>query len=121
MYIDDIRLPESIDTMASLQNFDTQKRTVSNRLITKLSPHEKWLVTVKFSTETLSLDFQKRFYEKCLQMRSTAKQITFISPYTGEDITITAKCTSRTAPAVLSISKGRPLLYKNIEAVFEEV
>lgn len=121
MYIDDLKLPESLDTTAALQNFDTQRRTVSNKLITKLAPNEKWIVTVKFATDVLALDFQKKFYEKCLQMRSTSKPITFISPYSGEDITIIAKCTTRTAPTVLSMNKGRPFLYKNVEAVFEEV
>ena len=71
MYIDDLKLPESLDTTAALQNFDTQRRTISNKLITKLAPNEKWIVTVKFATDVLALDFQKKFYEKCLQMRST--------------------------------------------------
>ena len=121
MVIDDLKLPESVDTTAELQNRDTQRRTVSGRLITKLAPNEKWIVTIKFATDTLSLAFQKLFYEKCIEMRGTSATIIFISPYTGEDVTITAKCTSRKSPSVLSIAGRRPVLYKDIEAVFEEV
>lgn len=121
MLIDTLHVPENIDATAELQNFDTQRRTVSNKLITKLSPYEKWKVTVKFSTEVFSLDFQKSFYEKCLEMRNTSKSITFVSPYSGEDVTITAKCVSRVAPSRLVIVNRRPVLYKDVEAVFEEV
>ena len=119
--IDTLLLPPSITGAAELFNADTQKRTVSRRLITKLDPVEKWRVTVSFETFSLSLAFQSEFYAKCLEMRATAKTITFISPYDGTEKTITAKLVSRTTPSPVNLYKGVPQIYKRVGAVFEEI
>ena len=63
MTIDGLKLPKDISIKAEKQNFDTSKRTVSGRLITKLAPVEKWKVTVSFENLTLRLPFQTAFYE----------------------------------------------------------
>lgn len=119
--IDGLKLPPSISGGAELFNRDTQRRTVSGRLITKLDSKEKWRVTVSFEAFSLSLDFQAKFYAKCLAMRAQAKTVAFVSPYDGALKLITAKCISRTAPQALNIYKGAPQIYGGVGAVFEEV
>lgn len=119
--IDGLRLPPSLDSSAELFNRDTQRRTVSGRLITKLDTTEKWRATVSFETAALSLDFQAAFYGKCLEMRTAAKEIKLISPYDGQEKTITAKCVSRAAPSAFNLYQRRPQYYVKAEAVFEEV
>lgn len=119
--IDGLKLPPSVEGTAELMNRDTTRRTVSGRLITKLDPNEKWKVTASFESFSLALEFQKSFYDKCLAMRTTSAEITFISPYDGTEKTIKAKCTQRTAPTALNIYGGKPQLYSKVGAVFEEV
>lgn len=121
LQIDDLKLPPSISGSAELFNRDSQKRTVSGRLITKLDTSEKWRLTVSYEESALTLDFQARFYAKCLEMRSGALPVTFISPYDGEEYTVTAKCVSRAAPSAFSLFKRRPEYYIKAGAVFEEV
>jgi hypothetical protein len=121
LQIDDLKLPPSIDETPYLTNRDTQRQTVSGRLITKLDPSEKWVVPVSFETDTLSPEFQAQFYSKCLEMRTEAKQVIFISPYSGEETTITAKCTSRNTPQGINIHQRRPQYYSKIGATFQEV
>lgn len=118
--IDDLLLPPSIEDSAELFNDDTQKRTVSRRLITKLNPVEKWRITVSLPF-SLSLEYQAQFYAKCLAMRTTGKTIVFISPYDGSEKTITAKCISRIRPTAVNLYQGAPQIYKSAGAVFEEV
>lgn len=119
--IDGLKLPPSITGSAELFNRDTQRRTVSSRLITKLDSKEKWRVTVSFETFSLSLAFQSQFYAKCLAMRAQSKSVAFISPYDGTEKVITAKCVSRVAPRPTNIYKGAPQFYGGVGAVFEEV
>lgn len=119
--IDTLKLPPSIDETPYLTNRDTNKQTVSGRLITKLDTAEKWVVPVSFEKDSLTISFQAEFYAKCLEMRQTAKSVTFISPYDGTEITITAKCISRTAPQARNIFMRTPQLYKKIGATFQEV
>ena len=77
--------------------------------------------TLKNGQFFLSLEYQAQFYAKCLAMRTTAKTITFISPYDGTEKTITAKCISRIRPTAVNLYQGAPQLYKSAGAVFEEV
>ena len=121
MIVDGLKLPEDISIQAEKQNFDTTKRTVSGRLITKLAPAEKWKVTVSFEKLTLSLPFQTAFYEKCLAMRNVAAVVEFTNPYTGEQERATMRCVSRTSPTPVQIVRRSVNLYTNIGAVFEEV
>lgn len=121
MKIDGLRLPNDINIVIEKKNFDTSKRAVSGRLITKLAPAEKWKVDVSFENLTLSLPFQKEFYEKCMKMRSVAAIVEFTNPYTGETERATMRCVSKNAPYVTHFVKKKPALYKNIGAVFEEV
>lgn len=119
--IDGLKLPATIEGSAELVNFDTQKRSVSGKLITKLSPTEKWKVTINYDKIALSLTFQNEFYNKCLKARGEAVLISFISPYDGALKNIYAKCVSRTAPLPLAIFRGLPTIYNRVGAVFEEV
>lgn len=119
--IDSLKLPPSLDGSAELFNRDNQRRTVSGRLITKLDPSEKWRVTVSFESVALSRELQAAFYAKCLEMRSTARTVTFISPYDGTEKTITAKCISRATPSAFNLYQRRPEFYVKAGAVFEEV
>ncbi len=119
--IDGLLLPPSITGTAEQFNRDSQKRTVSGRLITKLDPVQKWRVTVAFDDFALSLDYQAQFYAKCLAMRLSAKTIVFVSPYDGSEVTITAKCISRSTPQPTNLHKRTPQFYIKAGAVFEEV
>lgn len=121
MTIDGLKLPEDISIRAEKQNFDTSRRTVSGRLITKLAPAEKWKLTVEFSSLTLSLPLQEAFYSKCLAMRNAAAVVVFTDPYTGTETSATMRCVSRTSPQPLQILRRRASFYQNIGAVFEEV
>ena len=119
--IGDLALPETLGFTAELRNNDTQRRTVSQRLITKLSAAEKWRVTISYEDVALSLDLQAQLYNICLAARSNAVAVTFVSPYTNEAVTINAKCTSRAAPARVMIAKGGPVLYRDVKVVLEQV
>lgn len=121
MIIDGLKLPEDISCTAEKQNFDTSKRTVSGRLITKLAPAEKWKVTVSFENLTLHPSFQAAFYEKCLLMRNVAAVVEFTDPYTGEETSALMCCISKQKPEPMNIVRRRISLYQNIGAVFEEV
>lgn len=121
MKIDGLNLPEDSSIQAEKQNFDTSRRTVSGRLITKLAPAEKWKITVKFENLTLSLPFQTAFYEKCLMMRNTAAVVEFTNPYTGEKERAVMRCVSRTAPTAERVVRRSINLYRDIGAIFEEV
>lgn len=119
--IDGLRLPSSLGGSAELFNRDVQRRTASGRLITKLDATEKWRLTVSFVNSALSRELQAEFYNKCLSMRRKAGEISFISPYDGEEKTITAKCVRRATPSPFNLYKGRPEFYVKAGAVFEEV
>ncbi|NCC17123.1 MAG: hypothetical protein EOM28_12485 [Clostridia bacterium] len=121
MIIDGLKLPEDTSIVIEKQNFDTNRRTVSGRMITKLAPMEKWKITIHFENKTLSLEFQKAFYTKCLEMRSAYGVVSFINPYTGEEVTAKMKCTSKKTPSPLDVVRGRSRAYKTIGATFEEV
>lgn len=119
--IDGLKMPPSIESYAELFNQDSQRRTVSNRLITKTDGLEKWRVTCMYETDALTIEFQKAFYEKCAVLRNTAKTIKFISPYDGVEKAITAKMISRNNPRSRFIIGRKPKLYTQVGAVFEEV
>ena len=119
--IDGLLLPPSITGSAELFNRDTQKRTVSGRLITKLDPVQKWRVTVSFDDFALSLDYQAQFYAKCLAARLSAKTIVFVSPYDGTEVTISAKCISRSVPEPTNLYQRIPQFYTRAGAVFEQI
>lgn len=121
MTIDGLKLPEDISIRAEKQNFDTTRRTVSGRLITKLAPAEKWKVTVSFENLTLSLPLQAAFYEKCLAMRNVAAVVEFTNPYTGEQERALMRCLAKVSPEPAQIVRRKVNLYQNIGAVFEEV
>ncbi len=121
MIIDGLKLPEDTSIVIEKQNFDTNRRTVSGRMITKLAPMEKWKITIHFEDKTLSLDFQKAFYTKCLQMRSAFGIVSFTDPYTGEAVTAKMKCTVKKTPSALDVVRGRNRVYTSIGATFEEV
>jgi hypothetical protein len=119
--IDNLKLPPSINGAAELFNRDTQRRTVSGRLITKLDPAQKWRVTVSFDDAALDTAYQAQFYAKCLDMRRNSRAITFISPYDGQVVTIAARCVSRNMPSAFNLYKQKPEHYTGAGAVFEEV
>lgn len=122
--LDGLLLPPNIDGTAELFANDTTRRTVSMKLITKLSTAEKWRITVSFPDAALSPEFLADFYDKCAEMRTQSGQIQFVSPYDGEEKLITAKCVERTLPKALNLSFGtfaRPKFYTGAGAVFEEV
>ena len=121
MTIDGLKLPEDISIRVEKQNFDTTRRTVSGRLITKLAPAEKWKVTVNFENHTLSIPQQAAFYEKCMAMRNMAAIVEITNPYTGEQERATMRCVSKTSPTPAQIVRSSVNLYRNIGAVFEEV
>lgn len=119
--IDGLKVPASVECKAELQNRDTNRRAVSGRLITKLAPNEKWKVTVSYSTVALSIEYQKKFYEKCMELRARAGTLRFLSPYDGEEKEITVKCVGKTAPELACYGRGKPTIFKKVGAVFEEV
>lgn len=119
--IDKLKMPPSASSQAELFNNDTHKRTVSNRLITKIGSNQKWRLTVLYDNDTLNMEFQTKFYAKCIILRSIPKEIKFISPYDGQLKSIKAKVTSLNTPTIMGISNGVPKLYTQIGAVFEEV
>lgn len=119
--IDGLSLPPSVKSTPRLTNRDTQKKTASGRLITKLDTSEKWVVPIAFDADILSIELQTAFYAKCLSMRTTAATVVFISPYDGTEKTITAKCVSRVAPSVFNLSHRLPQFYNKVGAEFWEV
>lgn len=121
MIIDGLKLPEDTSIVIEKQNFDTIRRTVSGRMITKLAPMEKWKITVNFENKTLSLEFQKAFYTKCIGMRSAYGVVSFTDPYTGEMVSAKMKCTVKRTPSPLDVVRGRNRAFKTIGATFEEV
>lgn len=121
LQIDDLKLPPSLSGSAELINRDAQRQTVSGRLITKYDAAEKWKLTLSFEAVALSLEYQKALYEKCALMRRAARTVTFVSPYTGEIISIQAKCIGRATPEAMGLYRRRPQLYRKTGAVFQEV
>ena len=121
MIIGGLKLPTTMAYQIEKQNFDTTRRSVSGRLITKLSPAEKWKININFENETLALDFQKAFYEKCMEMRVTADVVEFTDPYTGEDTIAIMRCVSTEKPSAMNIVRRKVGAYRNIGATFEEV
>lgn len=119
--IDGLKLPPHTGCTAELINRDTQRQTVSGRLITKYDAAEKWKLTLSLDGVTLSTAFQAAFYAKCLELRRTARPITFLSPYTGEEITAQCKCISRDAPSIGALVRRRPRYYTKAGAVFQQV
>ena len=119
--VDGLNMPPALTGSAELFSNDTHRRTASQRLITKLSHTEKWRITVEYSEDMLTREFQAKFYEKCEQMRQNSASVSFISPYDGTQRTIKAKCISRSTPEAAYMYKQKPMLYRKIGAVFEEV
>ena len=121
MTIGGLKLPVTGAYQIEKQNFDTSRRTVSGRLITKLSPSEKWKISINFENETLSLDLQKAFYTKCMEMRSLSDSVEFTDPYTGEKTVAIMRCVSVNKPSAMNVVGRKITLYHGIGAVFEEV
>lgn len=121
LQIDDLKLPSELGATAELINRDSQRQTVSGRLVTKYDAVEKWKLTLSFESIALAIEYQKAFYEKCAQMRREARPVTFISPYTGEVVTVRAKCIQRASPEAVGLYLSRPHLYRKAGAVFQEV
>lgn len=119
--IDGLKMPPSASSQAELFNNDTQKRTVSNRLITKISSNQKWRLMVLYDNDTLNMELQTKFYTKCIILRSAPKDVKFISPYDGQLKNVKAKLISLNTPTITKISNGVPKLYTQIGAVFEEI
>lgn len=119
--IDGLKLPPHLGCTAELTNNDTQRQTVSGRLITKYDAQEKWKLTLSLEGVVLSTAYQAQFYAKCMELRRTARPITFLSPYTGEQVTAVCKCIGRDAPGVGALSRRRPQFYTKAGAVFQEV
>lgn len=121
LQIDDLKLPPSLGGTAELINRDTQRQTVSGRLITKLDPVEKWKLTVSFEAIALARAYHAAFYDKCALMRKEAKPVTFISPYDGQEKTVQCKCIERVSPEAVKLYQRRPWLYRGAGAVFQEI
>lgn len=121
LQIDDLKLPPSLGGTAELINRDTQRQTVSGRLITKLDPVEKWKLTVSFEAIALASAYHAAFYDKCALMRKEAKPVTFISPYDGQEKTVQCKCIERVSPEAVKLYQRRPWLYRGAGAVFQEI
>ena len=121
--IDGLKMPPSVDATPELVNRDAQNQTVSGRLVVELDPNPKWEVPVTYESDALSLSLQTNFYAKCFAMRTTPATIKFVSPYDGQETTVTALCTEIPAPEPVAIRRStmKPLLYKNARAVFREV
>lgn len=121
LQIDDLKLPPSLGGTAERINRDTQRQTVSGRLITKLDAVEKWKLTVSFQDIALASAYHAAFYEKCALMRKEARPVTFISPYDGLEKTVQCKCIERVSPEGVKLYQRRPWLYRGAGAVFQEV
>lgn len=121
LQIDDLKLPPSLEGSEELINRDTQRQTVSGRLITKLDPVEKWKITISFDSIVLIGGYQGLFYAKCALMRREAKPVTFLSPYDGLETTALCKCIERATPEAIRLYQRRPWLYRGVGAVFQEV
>ena len=121
LQIDDLKLPPSLEGSAELINRDTQRQTVSGRLITKLDPIEKWKITISFDSIVLADGYRGLFYSRCALMRREARLITFVSPYDGLEATAWCKCIDRATPEALHLYQRRPWLYRGAGAVFQEV
>ncbi len=119
--IDGLKLPPHLGCTAELIGSDTQRQTVSGRLITKYDAAEKWKLTLSLDGVVLSTEYQAQFYAKCMELRRTARPVTFVSPYTGETVTALCKCIRRDAPGVGEVLGGRPRFYTKAGAVFQEV
>ena len=121
--IDGLKMPPYLDATPELVNRDVVNQTVSGRLVVELDPNPKWEIPIEYSAESLSVAFQASFYGKCFAMRTTPASVTFVSPYDGQDTTVTALCTEITAPEPVMITRTtkKPLFYKGARAVFREV
>lgn len=120
--IDDLIVPATLSSVAEKFNQDKVNRTVSMRQIRKLSPNEKWRITLNYGTATVPKEFQLALYEKCKYMRRYELPITFVNPYTFEEVTAYMTCTSSLPPKVLYYDENdNPKFYGNVGATFEEV
>ena len=121
LQIDTLMIPNTLSGNAEMFNADSRRRTVSGRLITKMSTFEKWRATLFYEGRAIPQDFMKELYRKCREMRRTALPVTFISPYDFMTYTVMMRCTEPFPPKLMHIVNSRPQFYSNCGAVFEEV
>ena len=118
--IDDLIIPETLSGNIERFNADIDVRTVSMRLIRKMSINEKWRATLNYEGRTMPIEYLRALYAKCKDMRKNPKPVTFISPYDSLQYTVSMFCTQPFPPKLLHIYQGTPMWYSNIGAVFEE-
>lgn len=127
--INDLLLPPTIDGSAELFTpNEVLKRTIGGKLITRINLDkegnviEKWKIIVNYETTIFTPELQAKFYNLCTLSKSDPVTITFISPFTNEELSIKAKCTQRQSPKALQIGINRkPSIYEKAGATFEEI
>lgn len=100
---------------AEKQVFEKVLRTASKRL-TSEKIAEKWKVSVTYS-------WLKNADRTTLisQLKSSALTITFYEPETGEQTTISAKCTRFPVPKIAKFEGAVPSVWTDISFVLEEI
>lgn len=100
---------------AEKQVFEKVLRTASKRL-TSEKIAEKWKVSVTYSY--LSNADRTALLA---QLRTSPLEVTFYEPETGEQTTISAKCTKLPVPKIAKFEGAVPSVWTDISFVLEEI
>jgi len=113
-------IPETLSGNVEQFNKDSRRRTVSERLIIKLSPKQVWRATLNYEGRAIPSEYRVDLYNKCRAMRNVAEPVVFVSPYDGLIYSVDMFCTEPFPPKLVHIVNNIPVAYASCGAVFEE-
>jgi len=117
--IDDLEIPKTISGNAEQFTNDYRNRTVSMRMIIKSAMAKRWRMTLNYEGRAIFPEYRKALYEKCIEMRKTPADVTFISPYDGLIYTVRMFCIQPFPPRL--VHTAMPEMLSHCGAIFEEV
>lgn len=119
--IANVKLPASERSTAELVPEVYRTRALSGRMITRYA-YDKWKLVYELPKESfLELSYQSQIYAAVIGAMQTPVEVSFINPYTQEEMTVNARCTSMGVPNALALSNYAPRYYEGVSFTFEEV
>lgn len=119
--IGELNIPPTLSGNAEIFNSDSIRRTVSMRMIKKISSVQKWRVTLNYEGRAINPEYQHKLYDKINSMRTIPETIIFENPQTGEIVSAKMLYTEAFSPIIVSHDNTNPKFYSNSGAVFEEI
>lgn len=116
-----LALPASAESKAEYIQPTTSKRAVDGTLITK-KLYYKWAVSFVMPDATsLEIPYQAELYGVLIAAQLTPTEVVFVSPYDNQERTIMARCTEMVTPDVSVLLADKPIGYRGISFIMEEV